>query len=127
MRGSVRPPAPIAFSCTEIEVHGRHGVFEFERQNGQRFVIDIDWWIDTGRAVHFDRLETTLCYKALYDLVVKVVSGEPWQLIEKLGAVLIDTLFEEFAAIQKLHVTVHGVWQRGSREVAQTHLASSTF
>ncbi len=34
-----------------IEMHGRHGVFDFERRAGQRFVIDVDWWVDTSPAV----------------------------------------------------------------------------
>ncbi|MFT3964522.1 MAG: dihydroneopterin aldolase [Sphingobium sp.] len=60
-----------------IEAIGRHGVFEFERHAGQRFIIDIDWWLDTAVAAASDRLDATLCYKQLHDRVVQVIVGEP--------------------------------------------------
>lgn len=90
-----------------VEVHGRHGVFDFERRAGQRFVIDVDWWLATGAAVASDRLDATLCYKQLHDRVVAVTAGEPWSLIETLADVLVRMLLAEFAAIEIVRVTVH--------------------
>ncbi len=90
-----------------IEVHGRHGVFESERREGQRFVVDVEWWIDTSPAARLDRLDATVCYKALHDVIRDLVAGEPWQLIETLAARLVDALFDGFPPIAKLAVTVH--------------------
>lgn len=90
-----------------VEVHGRHGVLDAERRAGQRFVIDIDWWLDTAPAAATDRLEATVCYKQLHDLVVAVTGGEPWRLIETLADVLTRTLLARFPAIHLLTVTVH--------------------
>ncbi|QTH22198.1 dihydroneopterin aldolase [Rhizorhabdus wittichii] len=90
-----------------IEVHGRHGVFDFERRAGQRFVVDVDWWLATGAAVASDRLDATLCYKRLHDRVVAIIAGEPWSLIETLADALVRTLLAEFAAIEIVRVTVH--------------------
>jgi 7,8-dihydroneopterin aldolase/epimerase/oxygenase len=90
-----------------VEVHGWHGVFDFERRAGQRFVIDVDWWIDTAAAVASDQLEATLCYKQLHDCVCEMVGGEPWSLIETLADRLIAALFERFPQIVTLQVTVH--------------------
>jgi dihydroneopterin aldolase len=90
-----------------VEVHGRHGVFDFERRAGQRFVVDVDWWLATGAAVASDRLDATLCYKRLHDRVVAIIAGEPWSLIETLADALVRTLLAEFAAIAIVRVTVH--------------------
>jgi dihydroneopterin aldolase len=90
-----------------VEVRGRHGVLDFERRDGQRFVIDVDWWIDTSRAIATDRLDATLCYKQLHDHVCEVVGGEPWSLIEKLADRLIEALFARFPDIASMQVTVH--------------------
>lgn len=90
-----------------VEVHGRHGVFDFERRAGQRFVVDVDWWLATGAAVASDRLDATLCYKRLHDRVVAIIAGEPWSLIETLADALVRTLLAEFAAIEIVRVTVH--------------------
>lgn len=90
-----------------VEVHGRHGVFDFERRAGQRFVIDVDWWLATGAAVASDRLDRTLCYKQLHDRVVAITAGEPWSLIETLADGLVRMLLAEFPAIDIVRVTVH--------------------
>nr|WP_246522897.1 dihydroneopterin aldolase [Neoroseomonas eburnea] len=90
-----------------VEVRGRHGVFDFERRTGQRFVVDVDWWLDTGNAVAADRLDATVCYKQLYDCVVAVTAGEPWRLIETLADCLALTLLARFPAMAIVTVTVH--------------------
>ena len=90
-----------------IEVHGRHGVYDFERSNGQRFVIDVDWWLDAGKAIHADQLDATLCYKQLHDVVVTVTGGEPWRLIETLAHHLCQTLLAQFPEMQIVQVAVH--------------------
>lgn len=90
-----------------IKVHGRHGVFEFERQRGQLFVIDVDWWIDIAKAVDCDNLDATVCYKLLYDLVIEVVAGPSLRLIETLSTKLVEKLLNHFPPITKLSVTIH--------------------
>lgn len=90
-----------------VEVHGRHGVLDFERRAGQRFVIDVEWWLDTGAAAAADRLDATVCYKQLHDCVVAVTGGEPWRLIETLADVLTRTLLAHFPAIRIVTVTIH--------------------
>lgn len=90
-----------------VEVHGHHGVMEFERRNGQRFVIDIDWWLDTSAAAAIDHLDVALCYQQLHDCVVAVTAGEPLRLIETLATNLAETLLARFAAIHVVQVSVH--------------------
>lgn len=90
-----------------VEVHGRHGVHDFERRNGQRFVIDVDWWLDTRHVAEADRLEATLCYKQLHDAVVGVTAGKPWRLIETLAQQLCQTLLGRFAEMGIVSITVH--------------------
>ncbi len=90
-----------------VAVRGRHGVLDFERRDGQRFVIDADWWIDTSEAVATDRLDATLCYKQLHDRVSEVVGGEPWSLVETLADRLVEALFARFPRIATLQITVH--------------------
>lgn len=110
MSRSVHPGASVPLDhmfLRGIEVHGRHGVFDFERQAGQRFVVDVDWWLDTGPAADSDRLDATLCYKQLHDAVVAVTAGEPWRLIETLAHQLCQTLLSRFPEMEIVTVTVH--------------------
>ena len=90
-----------------IEAHGHHGVFEDERLAGQRFVVDVDWWIETGAAVGEDDLDSTLCYRQLFATVVEIMTGPPCALIETLADRIVTALFDRFPEIAATTVTVH--------------------
>lgn len=90
-----------------IEAHGHHGVLDFERRDGQLFVVDVDWWLDTMAAVTSDRIDATVCYKQLHECVSAIITGKPWSLIETLASHLTTTLLTRFEAIEIVKVTVH--------------------
>jgi dihydroneopterin aldolase len=90
-----------------LEAHGHHGVFQDERLAGQRFVVDVDWWIETAPAVHDDRLDATLCYRELFATVAEIVTGPPCALIETLADRIITALFDRFPEMTATTVTVH--------------------
>jgi hypothetical protein len=37
-------------TLTGLEVFAHHGVFDFERANGQTFILDLTVWLDTAGA-----------------------------------------------------------------------------
>lgn len=93
-------------TLTGLRVHGRHGVFESERRDGQDFQVDVTVWLDTATAAATDELADTLDYGELAHRVAAVVGGPPCRLIETVAARVAD----EVMADQRLHaveVTVH--------------------
>jgi len=52
-------------SLTGLRVFAYHGVFDFERQNGQDFYIDASVWIDGDKAAMNDDLAATINYGEL--------------------------------------------------------------
>lgn len=70
---------------TGLRVFGHHGVFEFEKQNGQEFVIDVSVWVDATDAVAKDDVAGTVHYGELADAIAANVAGEPVDLIETLA------------------------------------------
>jgi dihydroneopterin aldolase len=87
-----------------LEVFAHHGVHDFERQDGQPFLFDIRME-GPARSQHSDRLEDTLDYGAVCDRVVELAGGGPYNLLERLAAVIADDV-ERFA-VSALTVTVH--------------------
>lgn len=86
-----------------LRAKGFHGVLDFERRNGQEFVVDLA--IDLKMPVTDDIAET-VHYGQLAGSVVAIISGQPVNLIE--------TLAEQIAAevltdrrIRSVSVTVH--------------------
>ena len=68
-----------------IECFGHHGVFEFERREGQTFVIDLVLGIDTAPAAATDNLRDTVDYGSLVSSVKAAVETDPVDLIETLA------------------------------------------
>ena len=89
-----------------IECHGHHGVFEFERREGQTFVIDLTLGLDTAPAAASDDLRDTVDYGSLVASVQAAVETDPVDLIETLahriaGVCLLDD------RVEWASVTVH--------------------
>ncbi|MGZ4448739.1 MAG: dihydroneopterin aldolase [Nocardioides sp.] len=93
-------------AVTGIECFGHHGVFDFERREGQTFVIDLALGIDTAPAAASDDLRDTVDYGSLVAAVKAAVEKDPVDLIETLaqrisGVCLLD------ARVEWVRVTVH--------------------
>jgi dihydroneopterin aldolase len=89
-----------------LTVHGRHGVYEFERINGQEFVVDIVVWIDLAEAAATDDLAATYDYGALSRQAVDIVAGPPHNLIETVGAKIAESVMDD-ERVHAVEVTVH--------------------
>jgi dihydroneopterin aldolase len=93
-------------SLTGLTVRGYHGVFDFERREGQDFVVDVTLELDTTIAARSDELEDTVHYGVLAEQLAAVISGEPVNLLEKLAARLADVCLAD-ARVSAATVTVH--------------------
>lgn len=91
---------------TGLRAWGRHGVFEFERAQGQEFVVDVTLEADTRRAAETDDISDTANYGTLAERLVAVVAGEPVNLIETLAARLAGVCLD-FPGVRAAEVTVH--------------------
>ncbi|MCV7164919.1 dihydroneopterin aldolase [Mycobacterium stomatepiae] len=89
-----------------LTVQGRHGVHEFERINGQEFVVDIVAWIDLVDAAASDDLADTHDYAALAERAAAIVAGPARNLIETVGAEIADFVMDD-ERVHAVEVTVH--------------------
>ena len=89
-----------------LAVHGHHGVFEFERRDGQEFVVDLVLGMDTGAAAQSDNLQDTVDYGTLVEEVRSAVANDPVDLIETLAQRIADVCLRH-ARVEDVEVTVH--------------------
>ena len=89
-----------------IECHGHHGVFEFERREGQIFVIDLTLGLDTAPAAASDDLHDTVDYGSLVAAVKAAVETDPVDLIETLAQRIAGVCLSD-ARVGWARVTVH--------------------
>jgi len=95
-----------SITLTGLRVNAHHGVYDFERENGQDFVIDVTVWLDLRTAAQSDDVNRTIHYGELANEVTEAARHNPVDLIE--------TVAERIAAVVLLHqaaervqVTVH--------------------
>ncbi len=80
------PSFPDRIELIGLRARGFHGVFDFERREGQEFVVDVVLHVDARAAAASDDLADTVHYGDLAEQVHAVVTGEPVDLIETLAS-----------------------------------------
>jgi dihydroneopterin aldolase len=91
---------------TGIRATGFHGVLDFERAEGQEFLVDVTMRVDTAAAAAADDLSLTVDYSAIAGLVHARIIGEPHQLIETLAHRIADDV-AAVAGVLGVTVAVH--------------------
>jgi dihydroneopterin aldolase len=89
-----------------LTVRGHHGVFDFERRDGQDFVVDVTVWMDLRPAGESDDLTQTLHYGELAERVAAIVGGEPYDLIESVAARIAEDVLTD-QRVSEVEVVVH--------------------
>ncbi len=91
---------------TGLRAFAHHGVFDYERENGQEFVVDVKVMLDLSEAAGSDDLEMTIHYGVLAEQVVAAIESSPVDLIETVAQRIVDVVFT-YEAAQFTMVTVH--------------------
>lgn len=94
---------PDRIVLTGVRGFGYHGVLDFERRDGQEFVVDAV--IDLPGREQRDDLATTLNYADAAVAIHEQITGEPVDLIETLAERIASALLSLGAAA--VEVTVH--------------------
>ena len=89
-----------------IAATGHHGVFDFERREGQTFVVDLALGVDTASAAASDDLRDTVDYGTLVASVLAAVQTDPVDLIETLAQRIADVCLTD-DRVQWARVSVH--------------------
>ncbi len=91
---------------TGIRVRAHHGVFDFEREQGQDFVVDVSVAVDLARAASGDELARTVHYGELAEAVARAVERDPVDLIETVAERVAGVALG-FEGVEEATVTVH--------------------
>jgi dihydroneopterin aldolase len=89
-----------------MSFHGYTGVFDFEKQEGQTFLVDLTLCFVQINAVKSDSLTDTVHYGEVFAAVKNVVETSGCNLIEHLSGQIIMTVFEKFPLVQAAEVVV---------------------
>ncbi len=88
-------------SAVQVELRGlsiytHHGVSDAEQEIGQRLVVDVSFDVPDCDAVLTDRLEDTIDYSEVADIVALAATERSYRTLERLGSVIGERLMERF-------------------------------
>ncbi|MBQ5746047.1 MAG: dihydroneopterin aldolase [Selenomonadales bacterium] len=86
--------------------YGYHGVYEAERELGQKFYLDIELAADLEKAGYSDDLMDTIDYTAVYREVKQITEQTKFQLLEALSQTIADRILAMDARIEAVTVRV---------------------
>jgi 7,8-dihydroneopterin aldolase/epimerase/oxygenase len=100
------------FETVTIEINGlslytHHGVTEAEREVGQRLLIDLRLDVGETDATVTDRVEDTVDYAEVCQLVALVAQQRSYKTLERLCSAIADRLLGDFE--------LEGVWVKASK------------
>lgn len=93
-------------SIKGLKLFAYHGVNPEEKENGQNFVIDLDYYVNIARACQMDTLDDTVSYAKVVKTIHRVFTAEKYDLIERAAQVIADAVLDEFDDIFKVEVTL---------------------
>jgi dihydroneopterin aldolase len=104
---SEHPETVVTIEINGLSLYTHHGVTAAEREVGQRLVLDLRLDLGESDATVTDRVEDTVDYAEVCQLVALVAQQRSYQTLERLCAALADRLLADFA--------LEGVWVKAAK------------
>jgi dihydroneopterin aldolase len=76
--------------------HAYHGLLHQERENGQRFEVDVEMVFDATSAAKTDRVKDTIDVRQVYLEVQNIVANESFYLIETISQRIAELVLEKY-------------------------------
>ena len=77
-----------------LKLFAYHGVNPEEKENGQNFYLDIDYYVNIANACKNDNLDDTVSYAKVVKVVRKAFTDEKYDLIERASQVVADAILD---------------------------------
>lgn len=97
----------VTIEISGLSLYTHHGVSEAEREIGQRLLIDLRLDVGEADATVTDRIEDTVDYGEVCQLVALIAQQRSYRTLERLCSAIADRLLADFE--------LDGVWVKASK------------
>lgn len=110
----------------DMVFYGYHGVFEAEREIGQRFEVDVELHLDLRSAGRSDDLDATVNYVDVYTAVKDIVEEQEFDLVESLAEAVAQQILSAYdlervvVRVRKPHAPIGGITGGVEVEIIRT-------
>ena len=94
------PETSVEVELRGLSIYTHHGVSDAEREVGQRLEFDVSFDVPDCDAVLTDRLEDTVDYAEVCDIVALAATERNYKTLERLSKVIGERLMERFGCEQ---------------------------
>ncbi len=101
------PEPEVTIEISGLSLYTHMGVSDAEREIGQRLLIDIRLDVGESDATITDRVEDTVDYGEVCNLVALIAQQRSYKTLERLCGAIADRLIEEYE--------VHAVWIKAAK------------
>ena len=107
--------------------HAYHGVWDEEREIGQRFEVDAELKVDAQEAAKFDKLKNTVDLYAVFEVVEQIILNDKFLLLETMAEKVAQTILEKFSVsevlvrVRKPHAPIRGIQDGIEVEIVRSH------
>jgi len=91
-----------------MNFYGYHGVYDFEKEQGANFEIDLELFTALSKSSKSDNIKDTINYEEVYELVKKEFGSKSYFLLEKLADSISRSIFKAYK-IDKLIIRVRKI------------------
>ncbi len=112
-----------------IRFYGYHGVSDEEQTTGRTYEVDVELPYDLHEAGETDRLEHTVNYRQLFDIVIHWGTQKRFRLLESLAHHIAQDILEHTNArevcirVRKIHPPLPSVMEYASVEITRKRTA----
>ncbi|MFS8573586.1 MAG: dihydroneopterin aldolase [Clostridia bacterium] len=110
----------------DMEFYAYHGVFEAEREIGQRFEVDVELHLDLRSAAQADDIDQSINYVDVYTAIKEIVEEQEFRLIESLAEAIAEVLLSAYdleavvVRVRKPSVPIGGIVGEVEVEITRT-------
>lgn len=79
--------------------YGFHGIYEYEREQGQKFYLDVEMETRDQRAAESDKMEDGIDTAVVYGQVKDVVENKRFELLQALASHIGNRLLEAYPSL----------------------------
>lgn len=91
------------------EFYAHHGVMQEEHRVGGRYAVDVEMKIDFEEAAKSDKLEHTVDYEIVYNILKELMVSQKKYLVESLAYQISMTVLDRFETVQDVLVRVRKI------------------
>lgn len=106
--------------------YGYHGVFDAEREIGQRFEVDVELYLDLSSIGRADDIDLTINYVDVYTIVKELAEEHEFHLVEGLAQAIAEQILTSYdlekvlVRVRKPHAPIGGTTGGVEVEIERT-------